>query len=447
MASKEVAGDDRLKGLRDEIQNRTSLRLGDFTSSDDVFSYVDAILSSGSSEEARGSVYVLGGTESGKTSLCKTLRKYCKNDKKEPVPILEEKDQRTRVLDFVKEVQLRQKTTRTVKVSEDSKTIVEDVDTSSAAGDGEETAEPILTTFVDFAGHQEYVSCSSIFLKEKGIFLICFPKSKFTDSDESTFEKAFFPKIGTYLELALEKCVEPMFFLVATKADEARGSFDCQKILDKAKSHLKSIAGEKQPWIFDKVFETALKGQKGEDLQAKLDDLRDMLVSVFRGKELMAVKRMAVPRSWRNMMDRWKQPGQITKEIDEAVREFEDYDQETFKQGDSSGTVEHPEAWKAAVASLKDALENLSPTTPTEGPDRRQTLTVSGNRQRQQPQGTVSVESLDINIQREDENNQRAEHIPEGDYAEVDEGMATSRKNAERVLNFFASYSEILWFK
>ena len=64
--------------LGKEVQANTGLKLGDFKTMEDTARYVDAIVSSGSIEEARGSVYVLGNSESGKTSLCKTLREYCK---------------------------------------------------------------------------------------------------------------------------------------------------------------------------------------------------------------------------------------------------------------------------------------------------------------------------------------------------------------------------------
>ena len=284
--------------LGKEVQANTGLKLGDFKTMEDTARYVDAIVSSGSIEEARGSVYVLGNSESGKTSLCKTLREYCKNDNEAPAAILEERETRTKVLDFVKEVQLRQKARKTVTACKSTKSLLGTINyekNKTATDDGgDEAVEGIKTTFVDFGGHSEYVSCSSVFLKEKGIFLICFPKSKFADADEATFEKTFFPSIGTYLELALEKCDEPMFFLVATKADEAEKSKNCQRIMDKAKAHLKAIADEtKRPWIFDKVFETALyEGQADADLQDRLDDLRDMLVAIFRNKQLMDVKLM-----------------------------------------------------------------------------------------------------------------------------------------------------------
>ena len=62
--------------LTSEIQKNTEVKLDDFKSWEDVFRYVDALVRSGSSEEAKGSVYVLGNTSVGKSSL---VDKTCQN--------------------------------------------------------------------------------------------------------------------------------------------------------------------------------------------------------------------------------------------------------------------------------------------------------------------------------------------------------------------------------
>ena len=49
--------------LKNEIKKKTVLKLDDFKSWDNVYLYVDAIVTSGSSEEAIGSVFVLGNTK------------------------------------------------------------------------------------------------------------------------------------------------------------------------------------------------------------------------------------------------------------------------------------------------------------------------------------------------------------------------------------------------
>ena len=61
--------------LENEIKKQTALNLEVFKSWDDVYLYVDAILTSGSSEEAKGSVFVLGNTSVGKSSLAGTSQR------------------------------------------------------------------------------------------------------------------------------------------------------------------------------------------------------------------------------------------------------------------------------------------------------------------------------------------------------------------------------------
>ena len=65
MVVKELQSDVKAKTLMDALQKNTELKLDDFKSMGDVFRYVDAIVSSGSIEEAKGSVFVLGNTSAG----------------------------------------------------------------------------------------------------------------------------------------------------------------------------------------------------------------------------------------------------------------------------------------------------------------------------------------------------------------------------------------------
>ena len=119
--------------LENEIKKQTALNLEVFKSWDDVFYYVDAIVTSGSSEEAKGSVFVLGNTSVGKSSLVGTLREYCKDTTKAPQPVLtgtdEHKDRlKTRVLDLVDNVQLQQKAYPKLKVRKGKVGIITEAD-------------------------------------------------------------------------------------------------------------------------------------------------------------------------------------------------------------------------------------------------------------------------------------------------------------------------------
>ena len=103
---KPLQSEAKVSKLMDVIQKNTDLRLDDFKSMDEVYRYVDAIASSGSTEEAKGCVFVLGNTSSGKSSLVQTLRNYSKDKAKTPKPVLSgDEDNKayleTRVLDIV----------------------------------------------------------------------------------------------------------------------------------------------------------------------------------------------------------------------------------------------------------------------------------------------------------------------------------------------------------
>ena len=85
---RELQSEAKVSELMDVIQKNTELRLDDFKSMEEVYRYVDAIVSSGSTEEAKGCVFVLGNTSSGKSSLVQTLRNYSKDKAKPPKPFL-----------------------------------------------------------------------------------------------------------------------------------------------------------------------------------------------------------------------------------------------------------------------------------------------------------------------------------------------------------------------
>ena len=147
----------------------------------------------------------------------------------------------------------------------------------------------IEVSFVDFGGHTEYASCSPIFIKEKAVFLICFPVAKL--KDEPALDDEYFSSIGTYIQLILENCDMPIIFLVATKGDEVKDPATVKdhlsNVIATAKRQLEAIAKKsknKKPFIFDHVIQTSLS--KNADLKSMLDNLMTILVAVFGHSEL-----------------------------------------------------------------------------------------------------------------------------------------------------------------
>ena len=95
-----------------------------------------------------------------------------------------------------------------------------------------------------------YASCSPIFIKEKGVFLVCFPMIKF--KDESSLDEEYFSSIGTYMQLVLENCDTPILLLVATKCDlldNTSVNAQVASVLSTAKEHLEAIANKSESKI------------------------------------------------------------------------------------------------------------------------------------------------------------------------------------------------------
>ena len=185
--------DNQLTTVLEEFQYFKQMKLNDFTSMEQVYYYVDAIVSSGSTEEARGSIFVLGNTAVGKSSLVQTLRKYCLKRTEVPKAVLTGVDENrafleTRVLDLVENVELQRKTKSQQNISleirkggsEAKLGIITPIrhKNNEAPDHCEEIAlEHIKVSFVDFGGHTEYAKVSKLFSHLKRTFFHHFPKT------------------------------------------------------------------------------------------------------------------------------------------------------------------------------------------------------------------------------------------------------------------------------
>ena len=475
------------------IQKNTDLRLDDFKSMEEVYRYVDAIASSGSTEEAKGCVFVLGNTSSGKSSLVQTLQNYCNDRIKTPKPFLTGDEENkahleTRVLDIVGNLKLHGNDQKQLKIRREHHEaklgVIEDTSKEEPCDEAlqteEETLEQIEVSFVDFGGHTEYASCSPIFIKEKAVFLICFPMAKF--KNEPALDGEYFPSIGTYIQLISENCEMPIIFLVATKGDEVKdpaAKGHLSSVLETAKEQLETIAkksNNKKPFIFDRVVQTSLN--KG-DLKLILDDLMENLVAIFGHSELMDVQPMAVPKSWRKTIDVWRSTRQkIT--IDEAVLEFEKITTEHERWKSKAGNIEVSDKldqWKNVAEKLvtfskknrsQDVFnDNVQNNTPSLGaiPSQDSALEISSAPKQEGPakafepnDGMTFVKKRGVSrimksierylcLSREglSGNNTEISEIPL-ELVE-NEDISEKRKNVEGIFSFFSSGNEILWFR
>ena len=190
----------------------------------------------------RGTIFIMGNTAAGKSSLVNTLKKYAENTSEKPEAVLTEKNQElleTQILDLVGDVRL--KTTKKLKVDVNLNTLAKSK-LISLEEDNEEVTEleDLDIKMVDFGGHSEYYSCSSLFIDSHGVFVICVDSNAF---DDVTIKDRFFSLVGSYIDLISEtSCspgISPKILLVATKVNpEKNCDSACEKLLEMAKSQI-----------------------------------------------------------------------------------------------------------------------------------------------------------------------------------------------------------------
>ena len=325
------------KNLQVQLQEHTDVLLSKFNSMEDAFAWVDDIVKTGAVQERKTTVCVLGNTSAGKSSLIRTLESYCQDKGSKPKSVLTGDPKyksliETKVMELVKDLQLEKRTQLRLDIKEyanESKFRLicpstgdenEEKGRSDSDGDIEtnETGTNIQMSFVDFAGHSEYVSCSTLFMKKKGIFLICFDTEKLMQASKPLNE-CYHPAIGTYLEIVTEKCPTPMFFMIATKMDKCKdvssGKLNqtFNEILKSAQEHLASISKRsnhlKAPFLYDKVIQTSAADE--DQLETTLENLASVLVAVCDHSELMDVRLKTMPRVWKEMIENLRKHLQV----------------------------------------------------------------------------------------------------------------------------------------
>ena len=462
----------KVSELMNVIQKNTKLRLDDFKSMEDVYRYVDAIASSGSTEEAKGCVFVLGNTSSGKSSLVQTLQNYCNDRIKTPKPFLTGDEENkahleTRVLDIVGNLKLHGNDKKQLRIQREHHEaklgVIKDTSKEEPCDDAlqteKETLEQIEVSFVDFGGHTEYASSSPIFIEEKAVFLICFPVAKF--KKESALDDEYFPSIGTYIQLILENCDTPIIFLVATKGDEVKDPSvkgNLSSVLATAKEQLDAIAKKsksKNPFIFDRVIQTSLNKS---DLKPILDDLIVNLVAVFGHSDLMDVQKRAVPKSWKKTIDRWRSTRQkIT--IDEAVSEFQKMITENrywMSKADNLEVSDELDTWRNVVETLvKHSKENsstleLSPAPKQEGSDEA-FAAKDGVPSTDRCGVSRIMNPIKRNLCWSSKRLGGVDNLTKPSDISLEsvqsEDTSEKKKNVEAMFSFFSSVNEILWFR
>jgi GTPase SAR1 family protein len=305
--------------IQEELQLRTELTLQSFASMQSAITFMDAILMSGVSEEAKTTVCVVGNSSAGKSSFIRTIRDFYKDPTKEPKPFLTRDEENgkfleTKVLELVDNVQLESKTTNTLSIKEGKRGSklfnVKHSLPEERENDERTTAQKNMTVnFLDFGGHTEYSSCVSLFMKDKGAYIVCVDACKLL-ADYERFDacklkqEPYFPAIGTYLELITERCPSPTFFLVATKMDKCKAE-ECgprlQELLKTAKEHLGSIAARSSFLKAVHLYEEIISTTAAEVTREILEDISTKLVDVCT--QVLGVKTRRLPKLWKMTID------------------------------------------------------------------------------------------------------------------------------------------------
>ena len=334
------------KRLQEKVQKHTEIPLNGFKSMEAAFVWVDDIVKTGAVQERKTTVCVLGNTSAGKSSLVRTLENYSKDLNTKPKAVLtgDPKNKslvETKVMELVKDVELKKTSALTLNVDESKsgqkfhliyEASKDESDENETNDKKEKTTQSIQMSFVDFAGHSEYVSCSTLFMKNKGIFLVCFDAEKLMQASSKPICHRYHPAIGTYFEIVTEKCLTPMFFLVATKMDKCKGE-DVNKVLNEiletAQEHLGSISKRsnrlKAAFLYNEVIQTSAADE--DQLEATLGNLSSKLVAVCDHSELMNVRLKTMPTVWKEMIE------SLRKHLQVSIPEVE---QEYFKMLESN---------------------------------------------------------------------------------------------------------------
>jgi len=296
--------------LKDEVDEISNLPQTNFRSLQDVLTYANAVKTSGIVEEAKGMVVVVGNSGAGKSSFVRTLEDFCQHQIPKPFLTGDKENAgfiETKVLEVVENVVLESSLIQDVEINHPKNSKVNLVSFIKIP-EPKKADQKFTITFYDFGGHKEYFICSSLFMKERGVFVVCF------DSSKISMDK-YFPLVGTYLELISECCNDPTYILMATKVDNPAAEENDRvfsQILGTATEHVCSIAArsseDRRITLVNQVFKTSSKEVTAE----MLHEFSSNLFTLFQSEELMDIKSRSFPLSWKSLITDMKSKGRVS---------------------------------------------------------------------------------------------------------------------------------------
>jgi hypothetical protein len=453
--------------IQQEVQKHTELNMQDFKTPNAAFKYVDAIIESGAFTEAKTTVSVLGNTNVGKSSLVRTLSNFCLsitqktnivralgdvllNPKKRPIPYLTRDNPQflaTKVLELVEDVDFKAQPFMELEIKQDKDQIklnIVSYKQSSIPSTDKSALKPpfekLTVTFVDFAGHTHYKSCSSLFTSENGVYMIAFDAPKYLEFEASKNFDPYHPSIGTYLELITRSCPEPIFILVATKTELCpAGRYD--SILQTAKAHLKSIANRSSKLQKVVLFDEVIKTSSAKATKANFEELCGKIFAVSSHEDLLDVRERNYPKAWKKMIDGTK--GQVKIPLHEIQKDYESIYSQCEKNQDT--VTEGLEGWRNVAEkvikdqTIKDSVEEEhfvpaevhhgeTPGLPAEEDKNNQTLDIE-----EPMQQTINLEGCSISQEVNEEGEKQV--------------VFKISEELDNILSVFASDKKIFWFR
>ena len=309
--------------ISDKLSEHCSIPLNRFKSPKEVLAFVTALIETGvASQTERSVVFVMGNTNTGKTSLVNTLKDYIDQPSEEPRSVLTEEHSKlleTQVMELYDSVSDPKEQRFAIHVDEDSQrpTLISFRQNNMVSASGETDKKPVKIKVVDMGGHHEYYTSSTLFVAGNGLFLVCFDSSNIeVESDQ----RKYYSSIGCYVDLIFQVAaklgVQPKIALVATKVEGPRNlkeAFD--KLLELTKSHLSSRDGDS--FLVNGVLETSSKHVTKEGME----EIHQKINSLCRDASLTEKPIEKMPQSWFELLELMKTVSSMTLERIEKLFE------------------------------------------------------------------------------------------------------------------------------
>ena len=190
--------------LASKLKAFSPIPLNSFRTSLNILNFIKAVIKSGlTADVERGVVFVLGSSGVGKTSFVNTLKEFIDNPDKTPIPFLsgEHPDLlETEILEVYDEISLQQDRELSVVLTKKEKgaSNIRLVDEDEEHNHTGARTKKLNLKLVDLGGHQEYYSCSSLFISSSGVFLVAFDSQILNSED---IDKHYLTSVGTYIDL------------------------------------------------------------------------------------------------------------------------------------------------------------------------------------------------------------------------------------------------------